>query len=140
MSVTEHDYFPSDVSRYSYAMVGWPKTVAGPQWIDKYCMVSGQGGYDRTSKLLLERCKHDTGIDCEISQVAIGEIVTKQGDVIASYYNPLRGTFWMSSRSLIEAAAAMKRDCSRDNVTCDYLTTYDTFSARNQILDIPSVR
>ena len=129
------DYLPHDVSRLSYAMIGWPKSRPAPIWFNKVWIATGQGGYERSSTLLLERCKKDTGVDCQIAHIAMADSGTKSGGMIGSYYNPKRGTMWFASASPRDAKAAMERDCRADGLTCESLTTYDVFTPRLQTLD-----
>jgi len=129
------DYLPRDVPRVTYAMFAWPKGRPAPIWLNKVWIATGQGGYERTSKLLLERCKMDTGGDCEIAQYAKAETGQRSGGVIASYFNPKRGTMWFASASPREAKVAMERHCRDDGTVCENLQVYDASTRRLQVLD-----
>lgn len=133
------DYAPRQAARVSFAMIAWPKSTAAPQWRGKIWMVSGKGGYAQSSAMLLNRCKADTGIDCQIQHWARGDGGTKSGGVIARYNNPDHGLMWFASATAADAKRMMEERCAREEVTCDGLVTYDTFTPRLTIIDSPAL-
>lgn len=128
------DHNPRNPPRVSYAMIAWPKSAPAPMWRGKIWIISGKGGYEESRALLLDRCKRDTGIECQIPHWARGDTGTKNGGVIARYNNPNHGVMWFASASLNDAKKAMNAGCAKENVICDSLMTYDTFLPRLQTL------
>lgn len=136
--VAEDHYPGASVARMAWAMVGWAKTRPEDKWLGKVWLASGQGDYAQTKRKLLDLCQRDTGIECEASQVVMGETATKTSGLLASYYQPGSGTMWFASPSHADAEARIKRDCASAGAVCTDLRFFDPFTVRLGTVDAPS--
>lgn len=134
------DYIPRNAPRLIFVMIAWPKTAPAPNWQNKVWIASGPGGYAQASAQLLDRCKKDSGVECEIPLVASADSTAKGGGVVGSYYHPKLGSRWFASPSPDEAKAKVEHQCRKDGVTCESFITYDAFTRRLQTLDSPQAR
>lgn len=128
------DHYPgAGVPRMAWALVGWPKSRPANEWLNKVWLASGQGDYATSEARLLDLCKRDTGIECQISQVAMGERGTKKGAVIVSYSQPGKGTMWAARASREDADRELRTSCT----DCTDVRFYDPFAARLGAVDSP---
>ncbi|WP_428630431.1 DUF4189 domain-containing protein [Sphingopyxis sp.] len=132
------DHYPgASVARMAWAVVAWPKSRPADKWLGKVWLASGQGDYMSSEKRLLERCKRDTGIDCQISQAAMGDGGTKKGAVVVAYFQPGVGTMWVASPSRRYAEDRIKADCASAGAACTNIRFFDPFTSRLGPVDSP---
>lgn len=128
------DHYPgASVTRAAWAMVGWPKSRPADAWLGKVWLASGQGDYATSEARLLAQCKREAGIECQISQVAMGDSATKKGAVIVSYFQPGSGTMWVARASRQAAEEELRTSCTN----CSNPRFYDPFAARLGAVDSP---
>ena len=132
-------YYPGkSVSRQAIVMIAFPEgPVSEQRWAHKAWLVSGQGGYEYSRQMVLNQCKKDSGLTCTTPHMAVGHVETNSNGVIASYFHPVKGTFWFASASKQEAETKVRKYCAGEAVTCSNVQTYDAFTKRLQVLDSP---
>lgn len=136
--IVADDHYPgASVPRMAWAAVAWPTRRPADQWVGKAWLASGQGDYASSEQRLLGQCKRDTGIDCRIAQVAMGDSGTKKAATIASYFQPGSGTMWIAAPSRGDAEAMMKGNCASAGKACSDLRFFDPFTPRFDVVDSP---
>lgn len=126
------DHYPgASVPRAAWLLVGWPKSRPADEWLNKVWLASGQGDYVTSESRLLGMCKRDTGIDCQVSQVAMGDPGTKKSAVIVSYWQAGKGTMWAARASREDAERELRTSCT----DCTDVRFYDPFVTRLGAVD-----
>jgi hypothetical protein len=121
------DQFPDTaVARNVHVLVGWPEK----KWTDKVWLVSGRQNYQQSEKLLLERCKRDSGVDCVVSQASVNGAVYR-------YMDSAAGTGWVAASSKKAAAFRMQEYCAKTKGKCSLEQGFDAQTPRLTVLESP---
>lgn len=122
------EYFPNKkVERLSYAMIARVKADPNQEWLGQTWLASGKG-YNDSKQRLLNRCKQDSGLECEIS-------VTVPNGVILSYLIKSTDTQkYIGGPTREEAESFMKNECSNEKVECSISNSYDSKTLRFEVL------
>lgn len=130
----QDNYSPKKLETYRYGMVGWPKTEVDAKWQGKVWLVTGGKNFDVSKKQLLDRCKKDTGVDCDIGQ-------TTGNTHLIQFVNNSTGLIsWASDFSKADAEKQMKKACKQTKDKCSLLNTYDAKTPRDLVIDSPVMR
>ena len=118
----------------TYAMVAWPaaegtKTMDA-KWRGKTWLISGSKGYENTKKVLLDKCKLDSRVDCAVTQAVNGGMIVQ--------YQVERGQgYWLTSLSLSEGAERAAEQCRLMETKCKVLANFDTETKRLMVITEP---
>lgn len=130
----QDNYSPRNLGTYSYGMVGWPKAAVDSKWQGKVWLVTGGKNFEATKKQLLDRCKKDTGVDCDISQ-------TTGNTHLIQFVNNSTGLIsWAVDFSKSDAEKQMKNACKKTNDKCSLLNSFDAKTPRESVVDSPVMR
>lgn len=121
------NYFPDTVARHYFAMVAWPKEKPAQAWLNKAWLVSGVQGYEASQKQVLDRCKQDTGVVCEIGQSAANGLVVKLRDETGVEY-------WHTALLAQHVAERVKSECAKVIAPCTVVATYDSRTPRLEVV------
>lgn len=129
-----HSYSPKKIETYSYGIVGWPKSAVDPKWQGKVWLVTGGKNFEATKKQLLDRCKKDTGVDCDISQ-------TTGNTHLIQFVNNSTGLIsWAVDFSKSDAEKQMKNACKKTGDKCSLINIFDAKTPRELVVDSPVMR
>ncbi len=127
--------FPNQsVPRHHYVMMVMPKTSPKEaKWLNKVWLVAGPG-YEQSKAMAQQRCKADTGSECEVRQSA-----WNQG-VLIQYKDASQLEYWQASRSKTMALKQMKDDCKKAGNICQLIAVYDTAIPRLEAVNSNGAR
>jgi hypothetical protein len=130
----QDNYSPKTIETYRYGIVGWPKTAVDAKWQGKVWLVTGGKDFESTKKQFLDRCKKDTGVDCDIGQ-------TSGNTHLIQFVNNSTGLIsWASDFSKADAEKQMKKACKKTGDKCSLLNTFDAKTPRELVIDSPVMR
>lgn len=130
----EHNYSPKTKETYRYGIIGWPKATVDAKWQGKVWLVTGGKNFEATKKQFLDRCKKDTGVDCEITQ-------TTGSTHFIQYVNNSTGLIsWAVDFSKSDAEKQMKNACKKINVKCSLINIFDAQTPREVVIDSPTMQ
>ena len=90
-----------------------------------------QQGHENTKKVLLDKCKLDTRVDCVVSQEVNGGMIVQ--------YQVERGQgYWLTSLSLSEGAELAAEQCRLMETKCKVLANFDTETKRLMVITEPA--
>jgi hypothetical protein len=116
-------YFPGpNVARHRFILVAAPKTTtekaANKMWV-------GSGlGYQATEAKLLEVCKNDTQVECQVVQSA------RNTGVINRYRDETKIESWNSTTTKALGLKRMRDYCKVINQSCEMIEQLDAFTER----------
>ncbi len=118
----------------TYAMVAWP-TAEGAKtmdakWRGKTWLISGSKGYENTKKVLMDKCKLDTRVDCAVTQDV-------NGGVIVQYQVESGQGYWLTSQSPSEGAERAAKYCRTMETKCKVLANFDSGTKRLMVIAEP---
>lgn len=126
------EYFPNaPTARRYFTMVAWPKEDLGPQWQDKVWLVSGIRGYQASERAVLERCKSESGGECEVGK-------WDAGGALIRIMDDQRRSSWLRTSSADIADQRAQATCAEGH-TCLAVELYDAQTPRALTLDLSAV-
>lgn len=130
----QDNYSPKILEAYSYGLVGWPKASVDSKWQGKVWLVTGGKNFETTKKQLLDRCKKDTGVDCDIAQT------TGSTHLIQFVNNSTGLSSWAADFSKADAEKQMNKACKKTKDKCSLINTFDAKTPRELVIDSPIMR
>ncbi|WOF42506.1 DUF4189 domain-containing protein [Sphingopyxis indica] len=123
------EYFPTaPAARRYFAIVAWPKKDPGPQWQGKVWLVSGMRGYQASEQAVLQRCKAESGAECEVGKWDAGGALVRVMD-------DQRQSSWLRTSDASIADQRAKVTCAKGR-TCLAVELYDAQTPRALTLDL----
>lgn len=125
------NYFPDQkVPRITYVMVGWPKSDPGTQWHGKSWLTSGKGS-EESKQVLLDRCKQDTRVECEVA------LLVPNGTVTSYIKNKSANITFMGGPTQKDAEGYIKAYCAKESAECVIGQSYDSKTPRLEVVSKP---
>jgi Domain of unknown function (DUF4189) len=130
----QDNYSPKTIETYKFGLVGWPNAAVDAKWQGKVWLVTGGEDFESTKKQLLDRCKKDTGVDCNVAQ-------TSGSTYLIQFVNNSTGLIsWASDFSKADAEKQMNIACKKTKDKCSLINTFDAKTPRELVVDSPIMR
>lgn len=125
------EYFPNKkVERLNYAMAAWVKPDSSRKRQGKTWLSSGKD-YHALKQRLLNSCKQDNGLECEIG-------ITVPNGVITGYVvKPNNVELFVGALTREDAEAIIKNSCAKEKLECIVGKVYDSKTPRLEMVSRP---
>lgn len=114
--------------RRTFAAIAWPTQDPGPKWHGFVWLVSGVQGYLAATNAVLQRCRTETGFECEIGNWDAG------GALIRILDDEQRQNSWARVSDPHKAQARAQANCAKGR-NCRAIEVYDSRTPRALTID-----